>query len=223
MLLDTRGKLFLSLAGIFITALLVGDLIGAKLTQAPFIGMLSVGIIPFPITFVLTDLLNEFYGKQAARTVTWVGFFMTIFCFAILTVALAVPWHPDTYSSSWTGLTQAHFDAVFGGSRRILFASLVAYLSSQFVDIAVFHALRQKTEGRLLWLRATGSTLVSQLIDTALIQTLAWYGILPAEKLIEIILSSYLVKVLVAIALTPVIYAGHGFVERVLKVPPHRA
>jgi queuosine precursor transporter len=223
MLLDTRNKLFLTLAGIFITALLVGDLIGAKLTSAPLVGLLSVGIIPFPITFVLTDLLNEFYGKQAARTVTWVGFFMTLFCFAILTIALAVPWAPETTAADWQGLTQPHFDAVFGGSRRILFASLVAYLTSQFVDIAVFHALRQRTEGRMLWLRATGSTLVSQLIDTALIQSLAWWGVLPATKIFELILSSYLVKVLVAVGLTPVIYAGHGFVERVLKVPPYRA
>jgi uncharacterized integral membrane protein (TIGR00697 family) len=221
MTLDTRLKLFLTLTGIFISALLVGDLIGGKLIEVDLLGYaltLSVGIIPFPITFLLTDLLNEFYGKKAARTVTWIGFGMACFTFAILTVALALPWAPFTQAADYPGMSQPHFDNVFGGSRRILLASLVAYLLSQFADIAIFHLIKQRTSNRFLWLRATGSTVVSQLIDTVVIQTLAWWGVVPAEKLPGLIASSYAVKVVVAIALTPLIYAAHAMVERGLNV-----
>ena len=223
MTLDTRLKLFLTLAGVFISALLVGDLIGGKLIEVSVLGSaltLSVGIIPFPITFLLTDLLNEFYGKRAARTVTWVGFAMACFTFAILTVALALPWAGFTTAPGYAGMSQPHFDNVFGGSRRILLASLVAYLFSQFADIAVFHLLKRRTHNRFLWLRATGSTVVSQAIDTVVIQLLAWWGVVPPEKLFGLILSSYAVKLVVAVALTPLIYGGHAVVERVLKVKP---
>jgi hypothetical protein len=224
-LLDTRGKLFLSLAALFVSALLVGDLIGGKLFEANFFGFTvrySVGIIPFPITFLLTDLLNEFYGKRAARLVTWVGFAMALFAFATVSLAVALPWDAVTKEPGWQGVTQPAFDNVFGGGQRILAASMVAYLAAQFVDIAVFARVKRVTGGRLLWLRATGSTLVSQLIDTALIQTLAWAGTLPPDQVGSLIATSYLTKVVVAVGLTPLVYAGHAVVVRVLKVPPVR-
>src|SRR3954470_8867987 len=129
MVLDTRLKLFLTLAGVFISALLIGDLIGGKLVEATVFGQvltLLVGIIPFPITFLLTDLLNEFYGKRAARTVTWVGFGMAVLAFGLLGVAVAVPFAPFTAEASWDGVTRAAFDNVFAGSKRILMASMTA-------------------------------------------------------------------------------------------------
>lgn len=224
-LLDTRGKLFLTLAALFVSALLVGDLIGGKLFEASFFGFTvrySVGIIPFPITFLLTDLLNEFYGKRAARVVTWVGFAMALFTFGVVSLAVALPWDPVTRAADWGGITQPAFDTVFGGGQRILAASMVAYLAAQFVDIAVFAKVKAVTGGRLLWLRATGSTLVSQLIDTALIQTLAWVGTLPAQQVFHLIVASYLTKLVVAVGLTPVIYAGHAVVTRGLRIPPVR-
>lgn len=224
-LLDTRGKLFLTLSALFVSALLVGDLIGGKLFEANVLGFTvrySVGIIPFPITFLLTDLLNEFYGKRAARVVTWVGFGMALFTFGIITLAVALPWDPVTQAPDWTGITQPAFDNVFAGGQRILAASMVAYLAAQFVDIAVFAKVKAVTGGRLLWLRATGSTLVSQLIDTALIQTLAWVGLLPMEKVLSLIVASYVTKLVVAVGLTPAIYAGHAVVERWLEIPPAR-
>ncbi|MEW6430164.1 MAG: queuosine precursor transporter [Myxococcota bacterium] len=224
-LLDTRGKLFLTLAALFVSALLVGDLIGGKLFEASLFGFTvrySVGIIPFPITFLLTDLLNEFYGKRAARVVTWVGFAMALFTFGVITLVVALPWDPVTQAPGWAGVTQPAFDNVFAGGQRILAASMVAYLAAQFVDIAVFAKVKTMTGGRLLWLRATGSTLVSQLIDTALIQTLAWVGVLPMEKVMGLIVASYLTKLVVAVGLTPILYAGHAVVERWLKIPPAR-
>lgn len=224
-LLDTRGKLFLTLSALFCTALVVGDIIGGKLTGVPFFGevrFLSVGFIPFPITFLLTDLLNEFYGKKAARTVTFVGLGMAVFTLIILTVAVAVPWHPETLEPEWGGLTPVPYDAVFSSGRRILVASMVAYVFAQLLDIAVFHKLKSITHGKLLWLRATGSTVVSQLLDTIVIQSLVWNENLDVPKLINLILTSWIGKILIALLLTPLIYAGHAFVERVLKIEPQK-
>lgn len=221
--LDTRAKLFLSLTAVFVTSLVVGDLIGGKLMGVPLFGQvhyLSVGFIPFPITFLLTDLLNEFYGKRAARTVTWVGFGMAVFTLVVVTVAVAMPWHPDTLQPGWTGLTPSTFDAVFASGRRILIASMTAYVVAQLIDIAVFHRLKSLTKGKLLWVRATGSTVISQLIDTIVIQSLVWSGNLDVPRLTNLIITSWVGKVFIAVLLTPLIYAGHALVQRVLGLTP---
>ncbi len=231
MTLDARARLFLSLSAVFIASLIVGDLIGGKLLELHWNGqpihlfggeavIISVGMIPFPVTFLLTDLLNEFYGKQAARAVTWVGFAMTIFTFVLVNVAVALPIASFTDSPDWQGINQAAFGNVFGGGKRILAGSLVAYVIAQFADIAIFHLIKKRSGNRLLWLRATGSTVVSQAIDTVVITVVAWTGTLPTSKIIALIATSYCVKLLVAIGLTPAIYAGHAVVEKVLKIPP---
>ena len=223
MQLDTRGKLFLFLAALFVTSLVVGDLIGGKLMGVPFFGttqILSAGFLPFPITFLLTDLLNEFYGKSAARTVTFVGLAMAVFTLLVVTVAVAAPWHPVTAAPEWGGLTPKPFEAVFASGQRILLASMVAYVFAQLLDIAVFHQLKRATKGRFLWLRATGSTVISQLLDTILIQWLVWNESLDVAKLSSLIIGSWLGKLIIAIALTPLIYAGHAVLIRVLKIQP---
>lgn len=220
---DRRIVLFLFLTGSFVTALVVGDIIGGKLMDVTVLGhtfTISAGMLPFPLTFLLTDLLNEFYGNRAARLVTWVGFFMAAFAFALITVAVALPWAPFTFDAGWGGMRSEAFDNIFAGSQRILIASMLAYLVAQFVDIGVFHLLKKRTQNRLLWLRATGSTVVSQMIDTIVIQVVAWYGLLPLAKIANVALSSYAVKLAVAIALTPLIYAGHALLERGLGLRP---
>jgi queuosine precursor transporter len=225
--LDARLKLFVVLAGLFITSLLVGDLIGGKLYQTEIGGLpltISVGMIPFPIVFLLTDLINEFYGRRAARFVTLVGFAMAWFTILVLSVAQLVPWAEMTRAADWTGFRQETFDNIFLGSRWMLICSTVAYLVGQLIDIAIFHFLRRRLHGRFLWLRATGSTAVSQLIDTIVIQFLAWRGVMPGlEDIVSIIATSYLVKLTVAIVLTPLLYAGHAVVERGLGIEPYRA
>src|SRR4051812_78766 len=103
---DNRQKLFLVLLAGFVTALVVGDIIGGKLADVTVLGhtyTISVGMIPFPITFVLTDLLNEFYGKRAARLVTWIGFGMGVFAFAIITTSVQIPFAPFTFAADYTG------------------------------------------------------------------------------------------------------------------------
>lgn len=224
--MDRKTQLFVVLAGLFITCLLVGDITGGKLFDVPLFGWrtvtLSVGMLPFPVTFLLTDLLNEFYGKKAARFVTWTGFGMALLAFALIEVAIAVPWAPFTRAADWAGVNAGAFDNVFAGSKRILFASMIAYLVAQFTDIGVFNVLKRLTQNRLLWLRATGSTVVSQLIDTVLVQVIAWYGLLTAGQIADIALGSYIMKLLVAVALTPVVYAGHALLQRQLRIDPIR-
>jgi len=213
--LDARAKLFVALSGLFITSLLVGDLIGGKLYEFELGGLqlgISVGMIPFPIVFLLTDLINEFYGKKAARFVTMVGFVMAWFTILVLQLATMVPWPASPF--------QQAFDAIFASSQKILFASTIAYLTAQFIDIAVFHFFKRKLHGRFLWVRATGSTVVSQLIDTFVINFLVWSSQKTPSQILGIIGTSYVTKVIVAIALTPFIYAGHALVERGLKLGP---
>jgi queuosine precursor transporter len=220
---DKRVQLFLNLAAVFVTCLVLGDLIGGKLLEFNAFGtafVISVGMLPFPITFLLTDLLNEFYGKKAARYVTWVGFAMASLTYLLLFVAVNLPWAPFTREPTWTGFEEASFNRIFSGSQRMLVASMTAYLIAQLVDITAFHAIKRATGNRLLWLRATGSTVLSQLVDTCCIQLIAWVGVLPAEKILSIIVTSYVVKVAIAFGLTPLIYAGHAVIERKLGIPP---
>ena len=221
--LDAKYKLFVVLAGVFTTCLVVGDIIGGKLIQTALFGQtitLTVGMIPFPVTFLLTDLLNEFYGKRAARFVTWIGFSMALLAFAFIYIALEIPIAEMTRAAAWDGVTDAGFKNVFDGSKRMILASLTAYLISQFTDIGVFHLLRRLTRGRYLWLRATGSTVISQAIDTLTISTVAWYGLMDAGTIFNIMLSSYTLKFLIALGLTPAIYAGQALVQRLLGLEP---
>ena len=223
MKLDTRQRLFFFLAANFVVALVVGDILGGKLTQITVGGhdfVISVGMIPFPVTFVLTDILNEFYGKRAARFVTMVGFAMALFAYATIFVAMVIPWAPFTRDAGWDGMTAPSFDNVFNGSKRILVGSMCAYLVAQFLDIGTFNFLKRATKGRYLWLRATGSTVMSQLVDTIVITFIAWTGLLPMGTIVGMIVTSYLVKLVIAIGLTPVIYAAHTTVERLLHIPP---
>jgi uncharacterized integral membrane protein (TIGR00697 family) len=220
---DTRSKLFLALAATFVTCLLVGDIIGGKLIQTAIWGhtfTLTVGMIPFPVTFLITDLLNEFYGKRSARLVTWLGFAMALVAYAFIFVAAAIPIAAMTRAADWTGVTESAFTRVFVGSQRMIVASLTAYLVAQLVDISVFQALKRLTAERWLWLRATGSTAVSQLVDTVVINFVAWFGVLSLPEVFNIITSSYVLKILIALGLTPLIYAGHALIERVLVLAP---
>jgi uncharacterized integral membrane protein (TIGR00697 family) len=212
---DGRQKLYLYLCAIFLTALLIGDTIGSKLFILDIpLGVtvlhstLSVGSIWFPITFLLTDVINEFYGSEGARTITFIGFWMAIFAFAVLLVARLIPAAP------FSPISQGMFDNVFGNANRIFVASLVAYLVGQLVDISIFQFAKQMTQSRHIWLRSTGSTLVSQLIDTLVVTYIAFYRKIPTAQLHRAATTSYAVKVLLAVGLTPVIYAMHSFIHR---------
>ena len=208
-------KLFVYMCAIFVACLLLGDVIGGKIIRTP-LGPISVGIIPFPVTFLLTDVVNDFYGRRGARFLTMLGFYMALLAWALLQVTTLMPADGSTY------FTQSEYAKVFGGSAQLFVASMLAYLVGQFLDIHVFQFWKGITQSRHLWLRSTGSTIFSQAIDTVTINvifgrvTAAWtWGFIGAK-----IGREYVIKFCVAVLLTPVIYAVHGAVVRGLGIEP---
>ena len=213
-----RELVFLSLSGIFIANALLAELIGGKLIQAgPFV--MSLGVIPWPVVFVTTDLINEYFGKDGVRRLSLFTAGLVLYAFAVLFIGMEIP------AVDFSPVKDANYDNVFGQSLWIIFGSVIAFLVSQMVDVFVFWLLRARTEGRWLWLRATGSTAVSQLIDTFVILGIAFYlpsvlELVPVERRItfgQYLITSgsnYTYKLGIAIAMTPVIYAAHGLIDR---------
>jgi uncharacterized integral membrane protein (TIGR00697 family) len=208
-------KLFVYMCAIFVACLLLGDVIGGKIIRTP-LGPISVGIIPFPVTFLLTDVVNDFYGRRGARFLTMLGFYMALLAWVLLQVTTYMPVDGSTY------FTQGEYAKVFGGSAQLFVASMLAYLVGQFLDIHVFQFWKAITQSRHLWLRSTGSTIFSQAIDTVTINlifgrvTAGWgWGFIGAK-----IGREYVIKFAVAVLLTPAIYAVHGAVVRGLGIEP---
>lgn len=210
--MEAGQRLYLWLSGIFVTCLLVADIIGGKLFELDLAWLgtkvvHSVGNLAFPITFVLTDIVNEFYGKRAARQLTYLGLGMAALSFGLIYVARLMP------TAAISPLRAETFDAVFGVSNRVYVASLVAYLVGQLLDITVFGVFKRLTKGRMVWLRATGSTLISQAVDTLLV-TFILFGNTPhadgsprgLEELFTLAGTGYVLKFAIAVALTPIIY-----------------
>ncbi len=223
MKLDARTKLFVTLVAIFVTCLVTGDLVGGKLTGVHLFGrewVFAVGMLSFPVTFVLTDILSEFYGRATVRWVTLLAFFMVAVTMVIAYSAGAMPWASFTQGDGWDGINQSHFDPVFTQATRIQLSSMAAFLMASFVDIFVFFLLKRVTGNRMLWLRATGSTAISQLFDTFIIQGLAFGEKLTPSEYLNVVTTSYLIKLVVAIGITPIIYALHELIERKLDIAP---
>jgi uncharacterized integral membrane protein (TIGR00697 family) len=207
-----RDRLFVFLAGIFIAHALLGELIGGKLfTLGGWV--MSIGVIPWPAVFVTTDLVNEYYGPKAVRRLTLLSIGLIVYAFVILWACMQVP--------AWdrSPVSDAAFDAVFGQSMWIIVGSIIAFAISQLLDAGVFVFLRKRTAGRLLWLRAVGSTVVSQLVDTFVINSIAFGlpGKLTGGEVIELSVTNYGYKFLIALGTLPVIYAGHGVMDRYLR------
>jgi uncharacterized integral membrane protein (TIGR00697 family) len=222
-LLGRPQKLYVVCAAVFITALVIAEATASKFFTAftlPFpvtvLGVefsevvMTAGVIAFPVTFIVTDLMNEYFGKPGIRFVTFVGMAMIVFEFALLQAAMAVP------TASISPVPAEAFDLVFGATGRIILGSLAAYLVGQLVDIALFHRLRRLTGGRHLWLRATGSTFGSQFFDTLIVLTVAFAGQLALGEIVAITLFNYAYKLLIAVGITPVIYAAHWAMDRYL-------
>ena len=223
MKLDARLSLFIAVVGVFITCLVVGDLIGGKLTAISAFGRewpFSVGQLAFPVTFILTDILNEFYGRKVVRRITFLAFAMVGLTFTIVYVADAMPWWSVTLGEGWGGVTPREFDVVFTQATRIQLSSMAAFLIANLVDITVFFLIKRATGNRMLWLRATGSTAVSQLIDTAVITALVFGTKITFEQYVSLVLTSYVIKLCAAIGVTPVIYGLHAVIEKRFGIAP---
>ena len=216
-------RVFVVCAAIFLTALVIAEVTAGKFFTAfhlPFtLNLLGVefdrvimtaGVIAFPITFIVTDVMNEYFGKRGIRFVTLLGVAMVVFEFILIQAALAVPTDPIS------PVPDEAFASVFGTTTRVIFGSLIAFIVGQFADISLFHWLRKLTAGKHLWLRATGSTFGSQLLDTFIVLSVAFAGQLPFAHIVAITLFNYGYKLAIAVAITPLIYAGHWGIDRYL-------
>ena len=207
-----REFVYIILAGIFITNAVVAELIGSKLIQiGPFI--MSIGIIPWPVVFLTTDLINEYYGKSGVRKLSILTASLIAYAFILLLFAIKVP-----AAVGISPVTDSQFYAVLGQSLWIIVGSIVAFLTSQFVDVFIFWLLRNKTGGKMIWLRSTGSTAISQLIDTFIILGIAFWlpGKMTTTVFLNAALTGYTFKLIIAIMLTPLIYLGHALIEKYL-------
>lgn len=206
-----REIVFLTLAGFFITNAVLAEMTGGKLINVgPFI--VSVGVLPWPIVFLTTDLINEYFGREGVRKLTWIAVFMILFAFALVFAMMQIP------AASISPVKDEAFNAVFSQSLWIVVGSMVAFITSQLIDVSIFWFLREKTGENKLWLRATGSTVVSQLIDTFIVGGIAFYlpGKLTLDHYVQVSLTNYTYKLLVAVAVTPIIYAAHSLINNYL-------
>lgn len=206
-----RDRIFVVLAGVFVTNALLGELIGGKLIAVgPFV--MSVGVLSWPVVFLTTDLVNEYFGKAGVRRLTFVTIALILYAFVLLYAAMGVPAAP------FSPVDDASFTRVFGQSLWIIAGSIIAFAVSQLVDVVVFWFFRHRTGGRRLWLRATGSTAVSQLVDTFVILAIAFWlpGKLALDEFLRLAATNYAYKLLIAVAITPLLYAAHAAIDRFL-------
>ena len=198
-------KLFLILSGIFIAALVSCNLIFQKFFSWTPFGLytfeISVGIIPYPITFLVTDIISEVYGKKKANEVVLAGLFSSIFVLLIVMIANSVS------ATIWSPINNETFSNVFGLTGIAVGASMLAYLLAQFIDIRIFHFWKKLTKGKHLWLRNNASTFVSQLVDTAtIIILLCLTGAIAWDKFWILLINGFLFKVIMALLDTPILY-----------------
>lgn len=207
-----KELVFIILAGIFITNAIIAEMIGSKLIQiGPFI--MSIGIVPWPVVFLSTDIINEYYGRDGVKKLSLITTSLIAYAFIILFAAIKVP-----AAVGISTVTDEQFYSVFGQSMWIIAGSIVAFLTSQFIDVFIFWLLRDKTGGKMIWLRSTGSTVISQLVDTFLLFSIAFWlpGKMTTKVFINAALTSYAFKLIIAIALTPLIYVGHSLIDKYL-------
>jgi len=223
--------LFLVLAGIFIGNALLAELIGGKLFQVPwgergisifgldgFRFTLSAGIILWPVVFIMTDVVNEYFGRAGVKRISFIGAGVIAYAFFAVWLAEKVP------TASFSPIDEQSFATVFIQSQWIIVGSIIAFLLAQLIDVTVFWIIRRRTGHRFLWLRATGSTVVSQLIDTFVVQFIGLH--LPYlfdntkgvdfPTLLNSAGSGYVFKFLVALAITPLLYVVHAMIDRYL-------
>lgn len=223
---ERRQWLFIFLVGLFITNAVTAELISNKLIQIPIdfsifgnkFGPFTtiVGILPWPIVFILTDLMNEFYGQKAVKRVSWITAILIAYCFIIVGVSLSIP-AVEIKGSNLA--TNASYNRVFGQAQMVIIGSIAAFLISQLMDAYLFDWIKKKTGNRYIWLRSTGSTLFSQLVDSYVVLYIGFVlpGSLKFSDYMTIAPTNYILKMLIAVSLTPLIYLGHYGVNRYLK------
>ncbi|TGD57281.1 queuosine precursor transporter [Flavobacterium humi] len=207
-----KDTVYIILAGIFIANAIVAELTGGKLIQiGPFI--MSIGILPWPVVFLTTDIINEHFGREGVKKLSFITAGLIAYCILILFIGTKIP-------AFVTGNTvnDEQFHAVFGQGLFIMVASIIAFLVSQIIDVSIFWFLRNKTGKKMIWLRSTGSTIISQLIDSFIVSGIAFWatGKITTSQYLNMSITGYTFKLILAVALTPLIYLGHYLIEKYL-------
>ena len=208
----TRLRYFDFVMAAFVTILLLSNVIGAgkvAVVDLPAIGPwpFGAGILFFPVSYVIGDVLTEVYGYARARRCIWAGFAALLFMAFMAFVVVALPPAP-----SWSG--QDAYEQVFGQVPRIVFASIAAFWAGEFVNSYVLARMKILTRGRHLWTRTIGSTVVGQAVDSLIFYPLAFYGVWDKATLVVVLLTQWALKVGWEALLTPVTYAVVGFLKR---------
>ena len=205
-----KDTVYVVLAGIFITNAVVAELIGGKLIHVGSTVM-SIGILPWPVVFVTTDLINEYFGEKGVRKLSLITASLIAYTFIILYLAMQIP-----AVDGKKLVSDEQFNGVFGQSMWIIVGSITAFMVSQLIDVSIFHSVKNRTGDKMIWLRSTGSTVISQLFDSFIVLGIAFWltGKMDTPTFIVSAFTGYGVKLAIAILMTPLIYLGHALIEK---------
>ena len=233
---DKPTRLFVFFTAFFVANALIAESIGTKLFslekllglppanftlfgQSGLAFTLTCGVLLWPLEFVMTDIINEYYGPKAVRRISITAVILISYAFLMYFLAIGMPpadfWITSSVKQGVPNM-QTAFDSVFGQGMRIIIGSLIAFLVSQLVDVYVFHKIKQRTGDKHIWLRATGSTVVSQLVDSYIVLFIAFSGTFTWQQILGFGIMNYIYKFTMALVLTPVIYLVEGRIEKYL-------
>ena len=217
--MNFKDRFYIILAGIFIASLVTCNLIANKFVTVNLgfkVFIVSAGILPYPLTFLVTDLISEIYGQKKANLIVFSGFVASIFVLSFLWLGAQFNSIPNSIVDDFT------YNAVFQNAWRLITASMVAYLFAQFIDVRVFHFWKKLTNGKHLWLRNNGSTIASQLIDTTLVISILFVGVWDTNQILSAIIDGWIFKMLMALIDTPIIYAVIYFLKGKIDIAPYQ-
>ncbi len=203
--MNFKDKFYIILTGIFIASLVTCNLIANKFVTVDLgfkVFIVSAGILPYPLTFLVTDLISELYGQKKANLVVLSGFIASMFVLSFLWLGAQFEAIPGSIVNDDT------YNSVFQNAWRLIAASMVAYLFAQIIDVRIFHFWKRLTNGKHLWLRNNGSTIASQLVDTTLVICILFVGVWEPSQIKSAIIDGWLFKMLMALIDTPIIYGA---------------
>ena len=213
-----KDQLYIFLCAIFISSLVTCNLIANKFVTVDLgfkVFIVSAGILPYPLTFLVTDLISELYGQRKANIVVFSGFVASMFVLLFLWLGGQFNAIPDSIVNDDT------YNNVFQNAWRIIAASMIAYLFAQFIDVRIFHFWKRLTNGKHLWLRNNGSTIASQLVDTTLVVMILFVGVWESSKIVSAIIDGWLFKMLMAAIDTPIIYGIIHLLKGKVEIAKH--
>ena len=213
-----KDQLYIFLCAIFISSLVTCNLIANKFVSVDLgfkVFIVSAGILPYPLTFLVTDLISELYGQKKANIVVFSGFVASMFVLLFLWLGGQFNAIPDSIVNDDT------YNKVFQNAWRIIAASMIAYLFAQFIDVRIFHFWKRLTNGKHLWLRNNGSTIASQLVDTTLVVMILFVGVWEPSKIVSAFIDGWLFKMLKAAIDTPIIYGIIHLLKGKVEIAKH--